>query len=180
MWLEAHQRRRFWQDTFRSNGVTVYVEYAYGMLVPTVYVEGGRRSYPEPVAASLFIGPDAFSQREWEMGLISAALGSAVGAAKGEAAKDAAMLKEFPVLHAFMTQLEEDGKARTPSSLVIFSEDGVWKGCLTERDANVKLWRTGDSINKLLQAFEKALASGQADWRRGFDPKGAQKGRKGK
>jgi hypothetical protein len=158
----------------------VYVEYAYGMLIPTVYVEGGKRLYPAAVPASLFMGPDAKDEREWQMGLISAALGSAAASAKGEVAKDAAMSKECPVLHAFMTQLEEDGKARTPSSLVVFTEDGVWKGCLTDRDANVKLWRTGDNVQKLLQAFEKALASGQADWRRGYDPAKAGKGKKGR
>jgi len=114
------------------------------------------------------------------MGLISAALGAAASTAKGQPATDAALEKTCPTLHAFMTLLEEDGKAREPSSLVVFTEDGCWKGCLTEKGAGLTLWRTAESLQKLLQAFEKALVGGQADWRKKFVPDAKGKASKGR
>lgn len=166
----------FWQDTLVTERATVVVYYDNGMLVPTVYIRGGPRVYPAPVVASLFMGPDAQDERTWEMGLIAAALGSSANAASAGPATDPVFEKSHPVLFAFMTVLEEEGKARSPSSLVVFAEDGIWKGCLTEKDANLKLWRTGETLQKLLASLEKALASGQADWRRGWAPD-ASKGR---
>lgn len=179
MELAPYQKRRFWQDTLVTDSATVVVEYAFGMLLPTVYVRGGGRFYPAAVPASLFVGPDAADEREWEMGLISAALGSAPSAATGVKASDPAMEKRMPTLHAFMTETKEDGKDRSPSSLVVFTEDGQWKACLTEKDANLKLWRSADTFEKVLQALEKALSSGQADWRKGWEAKGqAKKGKR--
>lgn len=180
MWLEAHQRRRFWQDTLVTADATVVVHYAFGNLIPTVYIRNGGRKHPASVPASLFVGPTAADQREWEMGLISAALGAAANEAKGAAASDPALEKTCPTLHAFMTLTEEDGKPRSPSSLVVFTEDGTWKGCLSEKDAGLQLWRTGETLQKLLGALEKALAGGNADWRRRYVPEGRGKGRKGK
>jgi hypothetical protein len=178
--LESFQRRTFWQDTLKLDDVTLYVQYSNGMLLPTIVLPGRGRRYPAAVPACLFIGPDAPDQREWEMGLISSALGTAAKDAAGQAAQDAAFEKQCPVLFAFMTVLEEEGAAREPSSLVIFTEDGAWKGCLSEKNAGVQLWRTADSFQKLLQALEKALASGQADWRKRFNPDTRGKRGKGK
>jgi hypothetical protein len=166
--VDGFRNRRFWQDTVRTDEALVVVHYEYGFLVPVVYLRGRGRVHPPSVRASEFVGPDAKDEREWIMGLISSALGAAAGAASGEKAADKELLKVCPTLHAFMCDVEEDGKARSPSSLVVFTEDGQWKGCLTEKDANLKLWRSGESFQKLLQAFEKALASGNADWRKGF------------
>jgi len=166
--LESFQRRRFWQDTFATDAATVVVEYAFGMLIPTVYIRGGGRLYPAAVPASLFIGPGAMDEREWQMGLISSALGPAASTAAGGKAADPGLEKKCPTLHAFMTLTEEDGKPRSPSSLVIFTEDGQWKACLSEKDANLKLWRSADTMEKVFLALEKALASGQADWRKGW------------
>jgi len=178
--LESFQKRTFWQDTYVTDVATVVVFYCNGMFQPTVYLRGGRRRYPAAVPARLFIGPGALDEREWEMGLISAALGSSASSAAGQAAADPAWKKEYPTLHAFMTALEEDGKERSPSSLVIFTEEGLWKACLSEKDANLQLWRTGETVAKLLGAIEKALAGGNADWRKRYAPEGKGKGRKGK
>lgn len=177
--LQSFQKRRFWQDTYVAPDATVVVEYAYGMLIPTLYIRNGGKLYPAAVPAAVFIGPDALDQREWEMGLISAALGASASAATGGKASDPALEKRCPTLHAFMTLTEEDGKPRSPSSLVVFTEDGQWKGCLTEKDANLKLWRSADTLEKLLGALEKALASGQADWRKGWtDPNLKRRGKR--
>lgn len=180
MVLESYQKRRFWQDTLVTPDATVVVYYSFGMLIPTVHIRGGGRRYPASVPARLFIGPDAQDEREWLMGLISAALGTAALDAKGTVASDPAFEKAHPTLHAFMTAVEEDGKPRSPSSLVVFTEDGQWKGCLSERDAGLQLWRTGETLQKLLSGLEKALASGNADWRRRYAPEGKGKARKGR
>jgi len=180
MHLESFQRRRFWQDTLVTDAATCVVYYEYGNLVPTVYLRGRGRRYPAAVPARLFVGPAALDERAWMMGLISAALGSAATDAKGAVASDATLEKACPTLHAFMTAVEEDGKPRSPSSLVVFTEDGVWKGCLSEKDAGLQLWRTGDTLQKLLGALEKALAAGNADWRKRYAPEGRGKGRKAK
>jgi hypothetical protein len=158
----------------------VHVEYAFGLLVPVVYVSGRGRRYPAAVAAREFIGPGSRDQREWEMSLISDALGPAATSSQGVVASDPALEKSCPVLHAFMTAVEEGGKPRSPSSLVVFTEDGVWKGCLSEKDAGLQLWRTADSLQKLLSALEKALAGGNADWRRRYVPEGKAKAPRGK
>jgi len=175
VYLESFQKRRFWQDTLRLSDATVVVEYAHGMLIPTVYIRNGGKLYPAALPASAFIGPDALDEREWQMGLISAALGSSASATAGGKASDPALEKKCPTLHAFMTLIEEDGKPRSPSSLVLFTEDGQWKACLTEKDANLKLWRSADTLEKVLLALEKALVSGQADWRKGWQDKGQVK-----
>ncbi len=174
MWLQAHQRRRFWQDTLVTEQATCVVEYAFGMLIPVVYVRGGRRFYPASSPASLYMGPNAADQREWMMGLISQALGKAANGVAASKATDAVMEKQCPVLFAFMTETEEEGKPRSPSSLVIFTEDGLWKGCLSEKDSSLQLWRTGETLQKLLGALEKALASGNADWRKKWTPGGKE------
>ncbi len=161
--------RYFWQDTLVTDVATVVVYYDNGLLCPTVYVRGGGRLYPPAVPASRFVGHSGEDQREWEMGLISNAIGASLPSAGGGKVADPAFEKAHPTLFAFMTVEEEDGKKRTPSSLVLFAEGGEFKACLTEKDANLKLWRSADTFQKLLGALEKALASGQADWRRGFD-----------
>jgi hypothetical protein len=106
------------------------------------------------------------------MGLIAGALGSSGLAAAASPVSDPAFQKAHPVLYAFMTLEEEDGKKRTPSSLVLFVEGGEFKACLSEKDANLKLWRSSGTFQGLLKSLETALASGQADWRRGYDPGG--------
>jgi len=126
------------------------------------------------------MGPDALDERGWMMGLITAALGAAASEAKGAKAHDAAMEKVTPVLHAFMCEVEEDGKPRSPSSLVIFTEEGSFKACLTEKDAGLQLWRSADSLQKVLLALEKALAGGNADWRKKFVPGGKDGRSRGK
>jgi hypothetical protein len=164
--------RSFWQDTLVTDSATVVVQYVNGWLIPTVYIRNGGRRYPAAVLASRFVGPTAEDEREWEMGLISAALGAAASEARGAVAIDPVFEKQCPTLFAFMTVTEEDGKPRSPSSLVVFTEDGQWKGCLSEKDAGLQLWRTGETLQKLLGSLEKALAGGNADWRRRYVPEG--------
>lgn len=180
MRLESYQKRRFWHDTFRHGGVTVVTEYAYGFLIPVVYVAGRGRRHPASVLASEFVGPAARSLREWQMGLISDALGSVGAGTADEPVTDPAFQKAYPTLFGFLTVTEEDGKPRTPSSLLIFTQEGQFKGLVTEKDANLQLWRSSPLFQDLLKSLEKALASGNADWRRGRDQGPPGKGRKGK
>lgn len=106
------------------------------------------------------------------MGLIAGALGSSASSTSGGTVTDPTFQKAHPTLFAFLTVTEEDGKKRTPSSLVVFAEGSEFKACLTEKDANLKLWRSAETFQGLFKALETALASGQADWRRGYDSGG--------
>jgi len=173
--------RRFWQDTLRTDSATVVVYYENGMLYPVVYVRGGGRHHPPPVAARRFVGPHAENEKDWLMGLISDILGAAANTAVGQAAADPAFEKRLPTLFAFMTAVVEDGKPREPSSLTVFTQDGQWKCVLNEKETGLQLWRTAETFEKLLGSLEKALTSGNPDWRRSAAANargGARKGRK--
>jgi len=74
---------------------------------------------------------------------------------------------EYETLHDWMTCLADDrGVRRQTSSLTIFVEDGSWKGCLTDKDANKCLFITAPTLYGVLMKMDEALVSGNADWRK--------------
>jgi len=73
----------------------------------------------------------------------------------------------FPALTEYLVATAwEDGEERTPATLLLLTEVGLWKGCLHDRDEGRSLWRSGRTEEAVLTALESALASGEADWRR--------------
>lgn len=81
------------------------------------------------------------------------------------AADDPAFAAKYPALHEYLTLLWVDGKARQASTLLICADEGMWKGCLSDRDADMVLWGTGAGFLQVLETLEGQLASGQARWR---------------
>jgi hypothetical protein len=49
--------------------------------------------------------------------------------------------------------------------LTLYLEDGVFKAALNDKEADASVFRTGDALQKVLEALEKALANDTADWR---------------
>lgn len=85
----------------------------------------------------------------------------------GARAVDPSMCKKWPSLYELMTVVDMgDGKIRKPSSLLIFSEDGLWKGCLTERDLEISLWASAPGFLGVPDALEERLGQETIEWRR--------------
>jgi len=88
------------------------------------------------------------------------------------AATDAEMAEKFPALIEFLTEaLDEAGKVRVTSTLLVSCEDGRWKVCLVDRAQlggkfDYKLWVSGDTLYGALKALDDQLQDGSAEWRR--------------
>lgn len=91
---------------------------------------------------------------------------SATGPEKTEDACDMTWQASVPLLHAMLTITQVNGKPRETSSLLLFCEDGLFKACLNDRGNARTLWASGGTITALLEALEKALATGEAAWRK--------------
>jgi len=105
--------------------------------------------------------------REMAEALLAKLLRGAQGTVKCVASHDADFRKRYVSLHELMTAcVNEDSSARKTSSLLIFTEDGVWKGCLTERDLDISLWASGPTFSGMLLAMEERLNADQVEWRR--------------
>lgn len=85
--------------------------------------------------------------------------------------------EKYPAICEYMTAVVfGDGSPREPSTLTFCVEDGKLKGCVNDRAGKASLWRSGDSMEEVLEALEAALRSPQAVWRRWRgEPKGGAK-----
>lgn len=68
-----------------------------------------------------------------------------------------------------------DGTPRKPSTLLIFTEDGRWKCCLSDRDLERNAFFTATSLSGLVEAVEQSLASDRVEWRKRYN--GPQRGK---
>lgn len=74
--------------------------------------------------------------------------------------------KLAPVVADFLlTARWDDGKERETSSLTIVVQDGLWKLCLSDRDASKKLWASGETLTKALKNLEERVTDPKPDWR---------------
>jgi len=79
---------------------------------------------------------------------------------------DPDLSKRHPTLAAHLCQVAwEDGTPRLPSTLSVFTSDGVFKACLRDRVANICLWVAAKSFGKLADALEAALNDPNTVWR---------------
>jgi hypothetical protein len=100
-------------------------------------------------------------------GRLSASLPAGDALAGRGAAADAEFAAACPLLHLFLTAIvDDDGKPRKTSTLMIFSEDLRFRAVLHERQHGLSLWRDSDSVKGCLDGLEAALGSGRAEWRR--------------
>jgi len=90
-----------------------------------------------------------------------------VQSSKGVAAVDEKFAKSYPRLFDLLTVTTwGEGEVRTPSSLLLFCEDGAFKMCITERDLGYTLWSTGQTFLEALQTLEKRLNAPTVEWRK--------------
>jgi len=88
------------------------------------------------------------------------------------AAGDIELAARCPALVEYLTEREdEEGRARTTSTLLIAAEDGLWKVCLTDRASptgnwDYKAWKSGDSIAAALEALDRDLQANEVEWRK--------------
>lgn len=79
---------------------------------------------------------------------------------------DDLVAKRWPHLGEYLAESAyEDGSPRVTSTLLVFAEDGWWKGCLKDRDNERSLWHSNDTLESLLDGLEELLATGRAEWR---------------
>jgi hypothetical protein len=60
----------------------------------------------------------------------------------------------------------EDGTSRAPSSLTVFSADGLLKACLADKEEECVAFVSAESLEGLLDLLEAGLKGGGLDWRR--------------
>lgn len=83
------------------------------------------------------------------------------------AAVDEELASEFPALHVYLTApVDSTGKPRRTSTLVIFTESGQFKGTLIERQYDMQLWATGDTMKQVLEALDADLRNPRPLWRK--------------
>lgn len=77
-----------------------------------------------------------------------------------------AWANRYPQLWAFLWDLVyDDGSKRAPGSLVIFRDALRLKACLSDKDAGLVTFVTGDTPEALLEAVERGLDMDALDWR---------------
>ena len=79
---------------------------------------------------------------------------------------DAAFAKQFPVLHAYMTELlDETGKDRDAGKVTVFLDHGQVKASLSDPTNAASVYVSCDTVGDVWSALEAVLTSGDADWR---------------
>lgn len=82
------------------------------------------------------------------------------------AALDEEFARRYPAINEFITLRRcDDGTARTPATLLLLAEDGVFKVCLNDRQEAASTWASAPSVDEAMEALEGLLATGEAVWR---------------
>lgn len=92
------------------------------------------------------------------------------GAGKGESDYvfvDESFQRQFPVLYELLASTEKvEGKRRKACTLTLVAEDGVVKCGLRERDRNLSLWTSSETVGGVFVALEEALGERPVKWRK--------------
>lgn len=85
----------------------------------------------------------------------------------GNLSRDDVLHGWLPVLHDHLTDgVWEDGKPRKTTTMMILTENGMWKAWLHDRDSKRNAWVSGASWEDLLETVEKCLAHDTLEWRK--------------
>ena len=110
----------------------------------------------------------ATRKRRWYVPISRKASSDGGGAAGGRgAAADPDLARECPGVLEYLTLTTfSDGSEREVATLLVFSEEGLWKACLNDRAEGCSLWATGSTLFEALGAMDAMLTQGTASWRR--------------
>jgi hypothetical protein len=143
-----------------------------------VTVYGGRVLTTETISRSEWFGMSTRERVNMALKWIKRAEEAHKPRSAEIAAYDDRLAAATPALLEYMTALVgPDGKARRPSSLTLFCEDGGFKGVLNDRDSGLSLWASAECLEGLLGALDGLLQSEATPWRRAGQGGGKGKGR---
>jgi hypothetical protein len=84
----------------------------------------------------------------------------------GVAGSGGAWSSSLPALVEFLAACQwSDGSPRLPGSLTLFTDQGQWKVCLSDRDQARVAFVTASSPQEALEVAESRFVSGTLDWR---------------
>jgi hypothetical protein len=84
--------------------------------------------------------------------------------------------KRWPVLMEWLlSSAWEDGTVRATSTLSISVGDGRWKGRMNDRDSGMVAFLSSESLEALLDAWERGLSKNSLEWRVDQFQKGKRK-----
>jgi len=94
--------------------------------------------------------------------------------ARGASVADAGV---YPQILEYLSQtLYPDGSKRETSSLVVLCDGAAWRVCLSDRDNQRVMWKTGATLVDALEAVELALLGDDpSDWRRSAEASGKRR-----
>lgn len=87
-----------------------------------------------------------------------------VSAAKGEAHCKCWSV-DYPLVHALLTACVVEGVSRETASLTIFSDEGIFKVVLNDREQGISMWAAGESVPEAFDQLEKRVGDENATWR---------------
>lgn len=80
--------------------------------------------------------------------------------------RDGPVVRRFPALLEFLTATTwAPGEARKPGTLTLFTDEGMWKGSLNDKDAERSAFVTADSPEAVLASLERGLQEDSLSWR---------------
>ena len=101
------------------------------------------------------------------MGVFSDQFSSVTRKGAVTAVEDLQFQQNFPVLYAMMAVLvDDDGKPRQGCTLTLVCEDGMVKLGLNERNHELSLWTSSESLSGAFTVMEEALNERPPRWRK--------------
>jgi len=163
----APHARLVYEDWVRGVRVRGY-QREYGSLVSLTFI----RVYSGSVLCTCTL------EREWWCALapkqqgeikssyVQKALASHGAVGSGPMATDADLSASCPALHEFLTlSVLPGGVVRQTSTLLVFTEGQLWKAVLNEREGDLSLWATAETLQGLWHELEARLTAPVVEWR---------------
>jgi hypothetical protein len=105
-----------------------------------------------------------FRLHRWEVSAMRKPTAPSVG--PSGTAPVGVFFRSFPQLHQHLADPKwDDGTERDLSTLSIFSQDGRWKLCLSDRDGGKIVFLSGSTLEEAFLALERGLEAGTLEWR---------------
>jgi len=136
-----------------------------------VHVLSHRYNSSLPVSWTVWRGTAAFADclKHWGAhvaSFVKRVVPLADGSVASERAVDEDMARDYPALYEYLTLDWLEGISRETATLGVSVDAGQFKARLADRDAGLVTFVSADSFFGVLEALERHLAAGTADWRR--------------